>query len=512
MTASAPGAAPAVGAGAPAPDAAMALAPSAAPTSSGLLPGFGRLWASSIASNLADGLGRIAVPLLGTQLTRDPLAISVLGALAFLPWLLVGLPAGVLVDRVDRRRAMAAANGVRVLAAAGLAVAVATGIVTIWWLYAAVLVWGLGETVYDNAATALVPDYVERHGLDRANGRMQASEIVVQTFVATPLGAWLFVVAMVVPLWSTAVGFAAAALLVLALPVAVTAGARAGATLSETADRQGSRDGQGSRDEPEPADAGALTRATGGVPAATSVRASVLSDVREALAFVAGHRYLRSMTLLTVLVGNALAFAQATSVLLFLDTFGVSEASIGALTAVVGAGALVGAMAGGAVVRRIGRGRTLLVGTLVGGAGLVLVGISPSLWTALASYALGAAGVALWNVPWGALRQILVPRRMLGRVTGLLRAINWGVMPVATLLGGWVARVDLQLPFVVGGAVVVVASACAARLVLRADAEAATPTPTPTPDLPLGWGGGLGGGAEVVDDRSDPAVSAHVVR
>lgn len=409
-------------------------------TATGLLPGFGRLWTSSIASNLADGIGRVAVPLLGTTLTRDPLAISVLGALAFLPWLLLGLPAGVLVDRVDRRRAMAVANGVRVLAAAGLALTVATGAVTIWWLYAAVLVWGVGETVYDNAATALVPDYVERHGLDRANGRMQSAEIVVQTFVATPLGAWLFAVAMVVPLWSTAAGFALAALLVLALPTAVAAGARAGAA-----------------------------------PAA-GPRPGVLADMRDAFGFVWRHRYLRQMTVLTVVVGNALAFGQAASLLLFLDTFGVSEASVGALTAVVGAGALVGAMSGGAVVRRIGRGRTLLVGTLVGGVGLLLVGLAPSLWTALAAYALGAAGVSLWNVPWGALRQILVPSHLLGRVSGLLRAINWGLMPVATLLGGWVARADLQLPFLVGGAVVVATSALRARTILRADAEAeATP-------------------------------------
>ncbi|MBD9698056.1 MFS transporter [Flavimobilis sp. GY10621] len=409
-------------------------------TTTGLLPGFGRLWTSSIASNLADGIGRVAVPLLGTTLTRDPLAISVLGALAFLPWLLLGLPAGVLVDRVDRRRAMAVANGVRVLAAAGLALTVATGAVTIWWLYAAVLVWGVGETVYDNAATALVPDFVERHGLDRANGRMQSSEIVVQTFVATPLGAWLFAVAMVVPLWSTAAGFALAALLVLALPATVAVGARAAT-------------------EPAPS------------------RPGVLADMRDAFVFVWRHRYLRQMTVLTVVVGNALAFGQAASLLLFLDTFGVSEASVGALTAVVGAGALVGAMSGGAVVRRIGRGRTLLVGTLLGGLGILLVGLAPSLWTALVAYALGAAGVSLWNVPWGALRQILVPSHLLGRVSGLLRAINWGLMPVATLLGGWVARVDLQLPFLLGGAIVVAMSVLRTRTILRADAAADT-TPT----------------------------------
>lgn len=449
-------------------------------TTTGLLPGFGRLWTSSIASNLADGIGRVAVPLLGTTLTRDPLAISVLGALAFLPWLLLGLPAGVLVDRVDRRRAMAVANGVRVLAAAGLALTVATGAVTIWWLYAAVLVWGVGETVYDNAATALVPDYVERHGLDRANGRMQSSEIVVQTFVATPLGAWLFAVAMVVPLWSTAAGFALAALLVLALPTTVAAGARAGARAEVSDD---AADDVLPDDDAVPAALSAPTVAVAaellGDPGqeTSPSRPGVLADMRDAFVFVWRHRYLRQMTVLTVVVGNALAFGQAASLLLFLDTFGVSEASVGALTAVVGAGALVGAMSGGAVVRRIGRGRTLLVGTLVGGLGILLVGLAPSLWTALVAYALGAAGVSLWNVPWGALRQILVPSYLLGRVSGLLRAINWGLMPVATLLGGWVARVDLQLPFLLGGAIVVAMSALRTRTILRADAAADAPPP-----------------------------------
>ena len=64
---------------------------------------FGKLWTAAMFSNLADGLGRTAVPLIATTLTQDPLAISVIGAIAFLPWLIFGLPAGMLVDRYDRR-------------------------------------------------------------------------------------------------------------------------------------------------------------------------------------------------------------------------------------------------------------------------------------------------------------------------------------------------------------------------------------------------------------------------
>lgn len=55
--------------------------------------GFNRLWTSAIASNLADGIGRTAVPLIATTLTRDPALIAGLSAVTFLPWLLFGIPA-----------------------------------------------------------------------------------------------------------------------------------------------------------------------------------------------------------------------------------------------------------------------------------------------------------------------------------------------------------------------------------------------------------------------------------
>ena len=135
--------------------------------------GFARLWTAAIASNLADGLGRTAVPLIATTLTRDPALIAGVAAVAYLPWLLFGIPAGVLLDRVDRRFAMAVANSLRFAVATVLAVLITTDSLTIWLLYACVLAFGLGETVFDNATTTVVPALVTRDQLDRANGRMQ---------------------------------------------------------------------------------------------------------------------------------------------------------------------------------------------------------------------------------------------------------------------------------------------------------------------------------------------------
>lgn len=398
--------------------------------------GFARLWTAAIASNLADGIGRTAVPLIATTLTRDPALIAGLSAVTFLPWLFFGIPAGVLLDRVDRRIAMAVANSLRFAVAALLAGLITAGALTIWWLYACVLLFGLGETVFDNATTTVVPALVRRAQLDRANGRMQAAEIVVQNFIATPIAGFLFAVALVLPVWLTGGGFLIAGLLALTIPAAA---ARAYAH-AEAQEASGPRPGLG-----------AVVR------------------------FLAAHRFLRSMIVLTSLTASALAFAQGSVVLLLLQTFSVPAALIGVVTALVGIGALGGALVSSRLVERFGRGRILFWSILVSGLGILGVGVTGQVVLAIVSYAIGAFGVAVWNVPWGALRQAIVPNAMLGRAMGIVRTIGWGLTPIATVLGGFVARIDLRLPFVVGGGIVVLLTLLATRLLLSADAHVPDP-------------------------------------
>jgi MFS family permease len=231
-------------------------------------PAFTRVWAASIASNVADGVGRTAVPLIATTLTRDPLLISAVTAIAFVPWLVFGLPAGMLIDRVDRRVAMAGANGLRVLMALVVALAITTGTLTIWLLYGCILVWGIGETIFDTATNAVLPATVtdSRAGdnrLEKANGRIQGAQLVVDTFIGTPIAGVLFAAAIALPVWSTAGGFAVSAALVLLLPVSVARAA--------------------------------------GSPVVGQHRgaARLLHDARESLSFLAHHRLLRGLLVLT---------------------------------------------------------------------------------------------------------------------------------------------------------------------------------------------------------------------
>ncbi|MFP3465160.1 MFS transporter [Leifsonia sp. SIMBA_070] len=402
--------------------------------------GFARLWTAAIASNLADGLGRTAVPLIATTLTHDPALIAGVSAVTFLPWLLFGIPAGMLLDRVDRRIAMAVANSLRFAVAALLAVLITTDSLTIWLLYACVLAFGLGETVFDNATTTVVPALVGRDQLDRANGRMQSAEITIQNFIATPIAGFLFAVAIALPIWLTGAGFLVAGLLALTIPVAAAHAHRAG---------------HASHEEEE--------------------RPSLSAVVR----FLWDYRFLRWMIVLTSLTASALAFAQGSVVLLLLQTFDVPAALIGVVTAAIGVGALVGALVSSRFVARFGRGQVMFWAILVSGVGILGVGVTSNVAVAIGAYAIGAFGVAVWNVPWGALRQAVIPGAMLGRALGIVRTIGWGMTPIATVLGGFVARIDLRLPFVIGGGLVVVLTLIASRLILSATAQAPAAEPVP---------------------------------
>lgn len=406
------------------------------PVKPGLGPAFGRLWTAAAFSNLADGLGRTAVPLIATTLTRDPLTISILAALAFVPWFVFAIPAGMLVDRFDRRILMAVANTVRAAAALGLAALTVTGALDIWWLFAGTLVFGFGETVFDNATNAVIPAVVRDDHLERANGRIQAAQITIDSFIAQPIAGVLFAVSLALPLWVGSVGYLVPIVLAVLLPLSAARPLRTEGSLSDAAPR---------------------------VPAS------------EALRFLWRHRYLRALVLFTSLMGCAFSFAQAPTILYFLDEHDVAPAAIGFVTAGIGLGALAGSLVAAPVVARFGRGGVMWAANLLAALALVAVGIAPEVVTAVVAYATMAFAISTWNVPWAALRQRLIPPVLFGRTLGVIRMITWGMFPLATVLGGWVARADLRLPYLMAGGICLAATVACTKLLLEASRQGLSP-------------------------------------
>jgi MFS family permease len=116
-------------------------------------PAFNRLWASSLVSNLADGVLMVAAPLIAISLTDSTVLIAITGAMVMLPWLLFAIPIGAMVDRVDRRHILATSNAIRSAVVGAAALAIATDRLTIYCLIAAAFVIGICEVANDTTAS-----------------------------------------------------------------------------------------------------------------------------------------------------------------------------------------------------------------------------------------------------------------------------------------------------------------------------------------------------------------------
>ncbi|HEV6953270.1 MAG TPA: MFS transporter [Promicromonospora sp.] len=381
---------------------------------------FSRVVAANLSSSLGDGVARVAAPLLAVQLTDDPLLVSLVAVAALLPWLLLAIPAGVLVDRVDRRLALGLAGVVRALVAGGLLALHLTGALTIWWLLGVVLVYGALETVYDGAVRAVVPSIVGRPDLPRANSRIEATEIVVQQFLSQPLTSWLLAASALWALGLNAAAYAVAGGLALALP-AVASGRTARRATPATGTPQG--------------------RATGW-------RADLAAGFR----FIWADAMLRPLWIVSVLIGICHAAVTSTFVLFVLERLDVPEAWYGTFMLSGAAGALVAAAVTGRLKARFRTGPVMATANATGLAAWFLAGAFPMVGVGAVAVFVAFGCTTTWNVLMMSLRQAAVPNRLLGRVHGTWRTALWGAMPLGSLAGGLLARAGYGTPLLVGAA------------------------------------------------------------
>jgi MFS family permease len=360
---------------------------------------FWQLWSASSLSNLADGLVKIALPLIAVTLTDSPGLVAGVALAVTLPWLLFALPAGALADRVDRRIAMITADVARAAAVAVLAVPLVLGLessaAAIWALYALALLLGTAETVYDTCAQSILPQVVPRDRLPRANGRLIAAELTANEFVGPPLGGLL-----------VAAGVAAA----FAAPAALWAAA-----------------------------VGVLLLLRGGFSVPREKPTTLRTDVAEGLRYLWQHRLLRTLAAMTGLFNLATNATFAVFVLYAVgpdSTMGLTEVAYGVLFATLAAGSLIGALLADPIIRRLGRSRSLLVGIL---GGVATVGVSAMTTNPLviaAAFLIGGLTNALWNVVAVSLRQRITPDRILGRINSSYRLVAWGTRPLGAAAGG----------------------------------------------------------------------------
>ncbi|WP_243793754.1 MFS transporter [Saccharopolyspora gloriosae] len=350
-------------------------------------------------TNLADGVTKIALPLLATSLTGSPAAVAGVSLTLTLPWLVTALHVGVLVDRFDRRGLLWVANAMRLVALAGLLAAYSAESVTLPLLYLAGSVLGVAEVIALTSAMALTPVAVGPRLRERANAWVTGAETVCNEFCGPFVGGLLVTAGSAFALGATAAGYVVAT--------------------------------------------GILVLLVGRFRVARSVDAPVRSvggQIRDGLRFLWRHRLLRLMALVLTALCSCWGAWLALMPLVATSVMGLSPSEYGMVLSALGVGGLVGALAVSAVNRLIGR-RWALFADLIGTFAMVAApALTTNMWVVAAGAFFGGMGGTLWAINARTIAQYLVPAELMGRYSAVARLFSWGAMPVGAAAVGLLAE------------------------------------------------------------------------
>ena len=384
-----------------------------------------------------------AAPLLTLTLTNDERLIAGVSFCAAIPWLVLSLPAGVYIDRFDRRKLMIAANVIRAVLFGLIAFSAATGTLSIWIFMAILIGVGCCEVIFDMSAQAFLPQIVPDHLLEKANGRLSSLELITNTFIGLPLGAWAFVLAIGVPFGVNAASFALAALLVasIRIPSAKT-------------------------------------------PKANSeeLRNSFKADLTEGLQWLWSNKLIRTLAIMLGIANMTAMFGEAIFVKYAAVELGVTGRAYGFLLALTAIGSILGGLLGDKIAKRLGIAQSIVYSYFVFGFVGIIYFFMPNIWAvAIAASFMGLAGTT-WNVVTVSLRQRVIPTELFGRVNSVYRFIGTGSIGIGALIGGQIAySTNLRMPFLVAAIIGLGALAIGGPTLYREVRNHIAPEATPAP-------------------------------
>ena len=380
---------------------------------------FNQLWYSSFAGHISAGILVTAGPLLATRLTQDPVLIAGTAALSTLPWLLFGVVIGGLLDRVNRRRALAAATAVELLGSAVVSLALATGQMSIWVLYVVSFVVGTAGVVADTATQSMVPKLLKAEHIESGNARLNMTQTTLQSFVGTPLGSLLYASALWLPFFISSIGYLFAAAFLVFIPKAV-------AQVWDATSADSNRD-------------------------ASKPRTKFWEDVKFGVVYLYRDKPLLRLVITTAIIGFFFAVSSATAILFMLNVAHVPEAGYGLVLTTQGIASIFGAMHATWWSRKFGRGLVLGWAIIVPTATTIGMAFTTEPVGLVLLMMLNGYAISMWNIHLMSTYHELIPNELFGRIHGTRRTLVWGLMPIGNMVGGWLATYSLQLPLLLGG-------------------------------------------------------------
>jgi MFS family permease len=357
------------------------------------------LWGGQSISAVGSAVSLVVLPLIAVvHLHATGLQVGALSAAEWVPWLLIGLPAGAWVDRSRRRRLLIGADVVRGGLLASIPIAAAAGHLTLAQLYGVAFGVGLATVVFEVAYQAYLPSLVDGVDLAEGNAKLQGTSAAAR--VAGPGLGGLFVA-----LFRAPYAIVADAISYLVSIVALL-GIRNREPLPEPTERH-------------------LRR-----------------EIADGIRYVTGDPLLRVMTMWPAFANFCFTGFGAITVLFLVRSVHVAPASVGVLMAVTALGSVAGATLARPLGHRFGTARALTVGILATAPFGLLIPLTTR-GAGLAFFIAGQFivyfGILVYNVTISAFRQAYCPPQLLGRVVASMRFVLLGTLPLGALTGGALA-------------------------------------------------------------------------
>jgi MFS family permease len=367
---------------------------------------FQLLWGGQAVSLLGSQISKIAYPLLVLAMTGSPAKAGIAGFAAMLGYLLFPLPAGGLADRYNRKRIMISCDAIRLAAVGSIAVAGWAAHITYVQILVAGFVEGTATVFFGVAQRAALPMLVAPSQRSAAVGQNEARQNAAQ-LAGPALGGTLFGLSRAAPFGADALSYLASLVTLPFIKAPMQAGASAVSAVS----------------------------AVSAPPASRRLRA----ELAEGLAFTWRQPFLRYSSFFAASV-NILLQVLTLGLIVLARHDGASSAQIGLIVGCMGAGGLAGAFAAPWIQRTVPAGITI-TGCMWTWAVLLtlIVLVRVPLWLCPIVAVFGFVGPS-WNVSVQTYRMQITPNELLGRTSSVALQIAWGILPLGSLLAGFLLQ------------------------------------------------------------------------
>jgi MFS family permease len=356
------------------------------------------LWGGQSLSLVGDQFMLVALPLLAVTTLAASAAQAALLPFAFkLPFLVLGLPVGAIMDRLRRRPTMVFCDAIQVATCLAIAVLAVVHLLPFWALLALVLVNGCATVFFQISYTSYLPTlFAGERDLHRGNARLQLSESVSRSAGPMLAGPLMAVTGPVGAAFANSGSFAVSVLTLL--------GIRHREDRPHVAERE----------------SGWLVR-----------------EIREGIRFVVGHPLLEPVLFCGGVYVLFQSMVEAILVLYCGAVLHLGFAGIGLAVGVAALGYPIGNLVSGRLVNRFGTVRTIVLGasvSVLGFAVMPVAGSAGSVAGLVAGSIIHGVGEGAFGPTWMTLRQTVTPPRLLGRANSVERFVLWGAVPLGSLL------------------------------------------------------------------------------